>query len=59
MIFSTPRLIICTYRDDDRPIFAAIAATPEVRLFHTRVVSRADSDAVIGRQIETTGTDSA
>ena len=53
VIFQTNRLIIRTDRDADRPIFAAIAAAPEVRLYHTRVVSRARSDAFIDAQIET------
>ena len=56
MIFETARLIIRNYRDDDRPIFAAIAAKPEVRRYHTRVVSRANTDAFIDKQIETLAT---
>ena len=52
MIFQTERLIIRNYRDSDRAIFAAIAAAPAVRLYHTRVVSQADTDAFIDRQIE-------
>jgi len=56
MIFQTERLIIRNYRTDDRPIFAAIATAPEVRLYHTRVVSRADTDAFIDKQIETINT---
>ncbi len=53
MIFETERLIIRDYRDSDRAIIFAISAKPEVRLFHTRVVSRADTDAFIDAQIET------
>ena len=53
MIFETNRLIIRNFRDEDRAIFAAIACKPEVRLYHTRVVSRANTDAFIDRQIET------
>ncbi len=53
MIFETKRLIIRNFRDEDRAIFAAIAGKPEVRLYHARQVSRANSDAFIDRQIET------
>ena len=53
MIFSTARLIIRDYLPEDRAIFAAIAAMPEVRLYHTRVVSRANTDAFIDKQIAT------
>ena len=53
MIFETNRLIIRNFRDEDRAILAEIASKPEVRLYHTRVVSRANSDAFIDRQIET------
>ena len=53
MIFQTARLIIRNYGDEDRPIFAAIAAEPDVRLFHTRVVTRTDTGAFIDAQIET------
>lgn len=53
MIFTTTRLIIRNYRDEDRAIFAAIAAKPAVRAFHTRVVTRANTDAFIDKQIAT------
>ena len=53
MIFTTARLIIRDYRDEDRAIFAAIAAKPAVRTYHTRVVSRANTDAFIDKQIAT------
>ncbi len=53
MIFSTSRLIIRNYRDEDRAIFDAISRQPLTRLFHTREVSRARTDAFIDRQIET------
>lgn len=56
MIFYTSRLIICNYRDEEWSIFAAIAAKPETRLFHTRVVSRARSDEFIDQRIETIDT---
>ena len=53
MIFATSRLIIRDYRDEDRAIIFAIAGNPLTRLYHMRVVSRADTDAFIDRQIET------
>lgn len=53
MIFSTARLIIRDYRDSDRAIFFAIAGNPLTRRFHTRVASRAGTDAFIDKQIET------
>ncbi len=53
MIFSTTRLVIRNYRDEDRAIFDAISRQPLTRLFHTRVASRANTDAFIDRQIET------
>ena len=53
MIFETERLVIRNYRDEDRAIFAAIAANPQARIFHMGVVSRTESDAFIDRQIET------
>ena len=53
MIFETERLIIRDYRHEDRAVFFTIAGKPEVRLFHTRVVTRAECDAFIDAQIET------
>lgn len=53
MIFATERLVIRNYRDEDRPIFDAISRNPLTRTFHTREVSRANTDAFIDRQIET------
>ena len=51
MIFETERLIIRNYRDEDRDIMFTIAAEPETRRFHTRVVSRANTDGFIDKQI--------
>jgi RimJ/RimL family protein N-acetyltransferase len=53
MIFETERLIIRNYRDEDRPIFAAIVGNPEARVYHRNVVTRAESDDFIDEQIET------
>lgn len=55
MIFETERLIIRNYRHEDRPIFAAIMGNPKARIYHRSVVSRAESDDFIDRQIETLG----
>ncbi len=55
MIFETGRLIIRNYRDEDRPIFAAIVGNPKARPYHRSVASRAESDEFIDRQIETLG----
>ena len=53
MIFETERLIIRNWRDEDRPVFAAIVANPQARIHQPGVVTRAESDAFIDRQIET------
>ena len=53
MIFETERLIIRNYRDEDRPIFAAIGGNPRARAYHRSLVTPAESDAFIDRQIET------
>jgi RimJ/RimL family protein N-acetyltransferase len=53
MIFETERLIIRNWRDADRPVFAGIVADPRARIHQPGVVSRAESDAFIDRQIET------
>ena len=53
MIFSTARLIIRDYYDADRAILFAIAGNPLTRRFHTRAVSRANTDAFIDKQIAT------
>ena len=53
MIFQTERLIIRDWRDEDRPVFAAIVANPQARVHQPGLVSRAESDAFIDRQIET------
>ncbi len=53
MIFETERLIIRNWRDEDRPLFAAIVGNPLARIYQWGVVTRAESDAFIDRQIET------
>ncbi len=53
MIFETERLIIRNWRDEDRPVFAAIVGNPRARIHQPGLVSRAESDAFIDRQIET------
>ncbi len=53
MIFETERLIIRNWRDEDRPIFAAIVGDPQARIHQPGLVSRAESDAFIDRQIKT------
>ena len=53
MIFATARLIIRDYRDADRAVLFAISADLRTRRFHTRAVSRADTDAFIDKQIAT------
>jgi len=53
MIFETERLIIRNYRDEDRPVFAAIAGNPAARVFHLSPLTRAESDAFIDVQIAT------
>ena len=53
MIFETERLIIRNYRDEDRPIFAAIMGNPAARIYQRSLVTRAESDEFIDRQIET------
>ena len=44
MIFETERLVIRNYRNEDRPVFAAIAGNPQTRIYHTGVVTPAESD---------------
>ena len=53
MIFETERLIIRNWRDADRPVFAAIVGNRQARIHQPGLVSRAESDAFIDRQIET------
>ena len=53
MIFETERLIIRNWRDADRPVFAAIVGNRQARIHQPGVVTRAESDAFIDRQIET------
>ena len=53
MIFATARLVIRDYRDEDRAILFAISGNPLTRCFHTREVSRANTDAFIDKQIAT------
>ena len=53
MIFETERLIIRNYRDEDRPVFTAIAGNPRARIYHLGVVTPAESDDFIDKQIET------
>ncbi len=53
MIFETERLIIRNWRDADRPVFAAIVGNRQARIYQPGLVSRAESDAFIDRQIET------
>lgn len=53
MIFETERLIIRNYRDEDRPIFAAIGSNPRARIYHQSMVTPAESDGFIDKQIET------
>ena len=47
MIFETERLIIRNYRDEDRPVFAAIAGNLAARVFHLSPFTRTESDAFI------------
>ncbi len=53
MIFETERLIIHNYRDEDRPVFAEIGGNPQARIFHQSLVTPAESDNFIDKQIET------
>ena len=53
MIFETERLIIRNWRDEDRPVMAAIAGNPQARIHLPGLRSRAESDQFIDRQIET------
>jgi len=53
MIFETERLIIRNYRDEDRPVFAAIGGNPQARIYTRGVVKPAESDSFIDKQIET------
>jgi RimJ/RimL family protein N-acetyltransferase len=45
----TERLLLREWRDDDREPFASLNADPEVALFLGAPLSRADSDALVGR----------
>ena len=47
----TDRLILRTWRDDDRPAFAAINRCPEVMRYLDGPIDAAASDAMIDRQI--------
>jgi RimJ/RimL family protein N-acetyltransferase len=53
MIFETQRLIIRNYRDEDRPVFAAIGGNPQARTYNGGVLTPAESDSFIDKQIET------
>ncbi len=53
MIFETTRLIIRNYRDGDRAVFAAIAGDPAARVHHLSLVTPAESDGFIDKQIVT------
>ena len=53
IIFETERLIIRNHRAEDRPVFATIAGNPQTRIYHTGVVTPAESDDFIDKQIET------
>jgi RimJ/RimL family protein N-acetyltransferase len=45
----TERLLLREWRDDDREPFAVLNADPEVASFLSAPLSRADSDALVGR----------
>ena len=53
IIFETERLVVRNYRAEDRPVFAAIAGNPQARIYHLGVVTPAESDDFIDKQIET------
>ncbi len=45
----TPRLLLRAWRDDDAPAFAALNADPRVMEHFPNLVTREESDAMIGR----------
>jgi RimJ/RimL family protein N-acetyltransferase len=51
IIFETERLIMRNYRDEDRPVFAAIAGNPLARIYHLGVITPAGSDDFIDKQM--------
>lgn len=48
----TERLILRSWRDEDRPPFAAMNADPEVMRYFPATLSREESDALVDRLIE-------
>ncbi len=48
-MIKTSRLILCPWRDSDLPLFAEQNADPVVMRFLTGVLTRAESDAYVGR----------
>jgi RimJ/RimL family protein N-acetyltransferase len=48
-VLRTDRLVLRPWRDADRAPFAALNADPQVMQFFPRTLTRAESDAVVGR----------
>jgi RimJ/RimL family protein N-acetyltransferase len=49
MTIITPRLCLHLWRDEDRPMFAALNAEPRVMQHYPKMLGRAESDALVAR----------
>jgi RimJ/RimL family protein N-acetyltransferase len=46
VVFTTPRLVLRTFREDDLPTYAALNADPEVARWLGGPISRQESDEI-------------